>query len=104
MSLEADFLGAFEEHSPEGIRASLAAGAHALSKPNGVTMENRSAKKSILTGVLLGTAIGIVVGLTGALFDLPVAVRGAITGALVVVGFWLLKRTSRSSGKPEPQA
>ncbi len=27
MSLEADYLGAFEEHSPEGIRAALAAGA-----------------------------------------------------------------------------
>jgi hypothetical protein len=29
MSLEADFLGAFEEHSPEGIRHALAAGASA---------------------------------------------------------------------------
>ena len=27
MSLEADYLGAFEEHSPQAIRASLAAGA-----------------------------------------------------------------------------
>jgi hypothetical protein len=27
MSLEADYLGAFEEHSPEGIRAALAGGA-----------------------------------------------------------------------------
>ena len=29
MSLEADYLGAFEEHSPEGIRHALAAGASA---------------------------------------------------------------------------
>jgi ankyrin repeat protein len=35
MSLEADYLGAFEEHSPEGIRAALAAGASATALING---------------------------------------------------------------------
>jgi hypothetical protein len=37
MSLEADFLGAFEEHSPEGIRDALAAGASATNLIKGKT-------------------------------------------------------------------
>jgi len=37
MSLEADYLGAFEEHSPEGIRAALAAGASATALIKGKT-------------------------------------------------------------------
>ncbi len=37
MSLEADYLGAFEEHSPEGIRAALAAGASATALIKGST-------------------------------------------------------------------
>jgi len=37
MSLEADFLGAFEEHSPEGIRHALAAGASATKPIKGKT-------------------------------------------------------------------
>jgi ankyrin repeat protein len=35
MSVEGDYLGAFEEHSPEGIRAALAAGASATALING---------------------------------------------------------------------
>jgi ankyrin repeat protein len=37
MSLEADYLGAFEEHSPEGIRDALAAGASATALIKGKT-------------------------------------------------------------------
>ncbi len=37
MSLEADYLGAFEEHSPEGIRAALDAGASATALIKGRT-------------------------------------------------------------------
>jgi len=37
MSLEADYLGAFEEHSPEGIRQALAAGASATTPIKGKT-------------------------------------------------------------------
>ena len=37
MSLEADYLGAFEEHSPEGIREALAAGASATDLIKGKT-------------------------------------------------------------------
>jgi hypothetical protein len=37
MSLEADYLGAFEQHSPEGIREALAAGASATAPIKGKT-------------------------------------------------------------------
>jgi hypothetical protein len=37
MALDDDYLGAFEEHSPEGIRAALAAGASATALINGKT-------------------------------------------------------------------
>lgn len=40
MSLEADYLGAFEEHSPEGIRAALAAGASPTQHIKGKTPIN----------------------------------------------------------------
>jgi hypothetical protein len=37
MSLEGDYLGAFEEHSPEEIRRALAAGASATERIKGKT-------------------------------------------------------------------
>jgi hypothetical protein len=39
MSLEADYLGAFEEHSPEGIRDALAAGASPTKLIKGKTQD-----------------------------------------------------------------
>ena len=50
--------------------------------------------RSILIVILIGLVIGSVVGLIGGLLDLPVAVRGAITGALVVIAFRVVQRRS----------
>ncbi|HSA54869.1 MAG TPA: hypothetical protein VLE53_04155 [Gemmatimonadaceae bacterium] len=57
--------------------------------------------RNILIGIGIGVVIGALVGLVGGLLDLPVAVRGGLTGALVVVGFSLMRRYSqKSSGDP----
>ena len=50
--------------------------------------------RSLLIGLALGVAIGVVVGLAGAVFKWPMAVRGAVMGALLVIGFTVMRRRS----------
>lgn len=52
--------------------------------------------RSILLGITLGVVFGTVVGLIGAVFDWPVAVRGGITGALLAIGFAVFRRYGAS--------
>lgn len=51
-------------------------------------------RRTIMMGIGIGVVIGAIVGLIGAMLDLPVSVRGGLTGALVVVGFMTLHRYS----------
>ena len=53
--------------------------------------------RTIVLGIGVGIVIGAVVGLIGGMLNLPVAVRGGLTGALVVVGFTVLRRMAASS-------
>src|SRR5262245_29160019 len=54
MSIEADYLGAFEEHSPEGIRQALAAGASATKLIKGKTPID-----SLIEGYLRSPRFGV---------------------------------------------
>jgi hypothetical protein len=48
----------------------------------------------MLIGLALGVAIGTGVGLVGAAFAWPMPARGAIMGALLVIGFTIMRRFS----------
>ena len=60
--------------------------------------------RTILLGIGVGIVIGAVVGLIGGMLNLPVAVRGGLTGALVVVGFTVLCRMAGETRNDERSA
>ena len=51
-----------------------------------------SMQRMVLTGVAIGVVVGLVVGAIGAYLGLPAAVRGGLTGALVVVGLQVMRK------------
>jgi hypothetical protein len=55
-------------------------------------------RRAILIGIALGLSVGAVTGFLGAMFDWPMVVRGAVMGAGLVLGFWLLGRKARTPG------
>lgn len=57
-------------------------------------MAARSPGKTILIGLALGVTLGAAVGLIGATLEWSMGVRGAVMGAMIVVGFFLLRRSS----------
>lgn len=55
-------------------------------------------QRIILTGLGVGIVVGLVVGAIGAVLGLPAAVRGGLTGVLVVVALGYMNRRMRDSG------
>ena len=60
--------------------------------------------RTILTGIGVGIVIGVVVGVVGGLLNLPVAVRGGLTGALVVVGFPAMRRMMSGDSRSDERS
>ncbi len=54
-------------------------------------MAKANLSRSVLIGVIVGLVVGALVGMGGAALDLPVALRGGITGVVVVVVLSLLR-------------
>lgn len=58
-------------------------------------MAATSAKKTIVIGLVLGVTLGALIGLIGAYFEWSMAVRGAVMGAMIVLGFTLMQRLTK---------
>lgn len=57
--------------------------------------------RMILTGLAIGVGVGLVMGAIGAYLGLPVAVRGGLTGALVVVGLQYMRKKMNAGQSSE---
>jgi hypothetical protein len=55
-------------------------------------MATSNVQRQILTGIAFGIVAGVVIGLVGAYFNLPMGVRGGLIGALVVVGMQYMRK------------
>ena len=58
-------------------------------------------QRMILTGLSVGIVVGLVVGAIGAVLGLPAAVRGGLTGMIVVIARGYMNRRMKESGTSE---
>lgn len=58
-------------------------------------------QRLILTGLSVGIVVGLVVGAIGAVLGLPAAVRGGLTGVMVVIALGYMNRRMREGGSSE---